>query len=79
MSITEEESPEEKEKKLIRERARQEFFAAMQEDSAAAKLRLDLVRQVSIIVIHELRTKADDAYKDMNDWLGARFLKEMER
>ena len=45
----------------------------------AAKVRLDLVKYISSAVLGELRNKADDAYKDMNDWLGARFLKEMER
>ena len=45
----------------------------------AAKTRLELVKVVSLNVIADLKVKADNAYKDMNDWLGARFLKEMER
>ena len=47
--------------------------------ASAAKCRMDLVRHVAATVIVSLKDKADSAYKDMNDWLGARFLKEMER
>ena len=42
-------------------------------------MRLDLVKVVSMGVLSDLKGKADNAFKDMNDWLGARFLKEMER
>ncbi len=45
----------------------------------SAKTRLDLVKVVSMGVMSDLKGKADNAFKDMNDWLGARFLKEMER
>ena len=45
----------------------------------AAKTRLELVKAISLSVVADLKAKADNAYKDMNDWLGARFLKEMER
>jgi hypothetical protein len=40
---------------------------------------MDLVRLVAVQVLAGLKDSADGAYKDMNDWLGARFLKEMER
>lgn len=30
-------------------------------------------------MLQDLKSKADNTYKEMNDWLGARFLKEMER
>ncbi|KAK2168514.1 hypothetical protein LSH36_16g05047 [Paralvinella palmiformis] len=58
--------------------AKQEFFVALQLEASAAKCRMDLVRHVAATVIVSLKDKADSAYKDMNDWLGARFLKEME-
>jgi hypothetical protein len=73
------ESEEDKQKKIVRERARQEFFAAIEEEASAAKVRLDLIFKVAAKVQQDLKGKAGDAYTDMNDWLGARFLKEMER
>lgn len=45
----------------------------------ATKKRIDLIKAVSLAVIQDLKIKGDNAFKDMNDWLGARFLKEMER
>ena len=45
----------------------------------AAKTRMTLVKLIAMRILAELKVKADGAYKDMNDWLGARFLKEMER
>ena len=40
---------------------------------------MTLVKLVAMRVLAALKVKADSGYKDMNDWLGARFLKEMER
>ena len=37
------------------------------------------MKLIAMRILAELKVKADGAYKDMNDWLGARFLKEMER
>lgn len=42
-------------------------------------MRMDLIKVIATAVIQDLKNKADSAYKDMDDWLGARFLKEMER
>ena len=47
--------------------------------AGSAKTRMDLVRVVAVQVLAGLKDTADNAYKVMNDWLGARFLKEMER
>ena len=47
--------------------------------ATSSKMRMDLVRAVGIAMIQYLRGKADGLYGDMNDWLGARFLKEMGR
>uniref|UniRef100_X1Z7B7 Calponin-homology (CH) domain-containing protein n=1 Tax=Capitella teleta TaxID=283909 RepID=X1Z7B7_CAPTE len=77
-SSSEPESEEDKQKKLIKERARQEFFAAIEEEASAAKVRLEVILKISSRVQHMLKAKAEDAYTDMNDWLGSRFLKEME-
>ena len=45
----------------------------------SCKIRLDLIKAISMAVLQDLKMKADSAFKEMNDWLGARFLKEMER
>jgi len=37
------------------------------------------VKVVATNILRDLKNMADNAYKDMFDWLGARFLKEMER
>ena len=47
--------------------------------ATSAKARMDLVRAVGIAMMQFLRQKSEDLYTNMNDWLGARFLKEMER
>lgn len=46
---------------------------------SACKSRLDLIKLIAVRNLTDLKTKADNVYKDMEDWLGARFLKEMER
>ncbi|XP_067937009.1 sperm flagellar protein 2-like [Watersipora subatra] len=73
-----EETEEEKEKKRLRAKARDEFFAAIKIEESACKVRLELIKLVAIKTLTKLKDKADDVYKDMNDWLGARFLKEIE-
>ena len=45
----------------------------------ATKCRLELIRQLAGAVLQDLKNKGESAFNDMNDWLGARFLKEMER
>nr|XP_022317151.1 sperm flagellar protein 2-like isoform X9 [Crassostrea virginica] len=77
-SQSEELSEEDKQKKEVRERMRQEFYFAIQEEETAAKKRLELIKAQGINVLQDLKSKADNTYKEMNDWLGARFLKEME-
>ncbi len=45
----------------------------------ASKVRLDLIKVLGMAILQDLKSKGDNAFKDMNDWLGARYLKEMER
>ncbi|GFR65233.1 sperm flagellar 2, partial [Elysia marginata] len=71
-------SEEEQQKKSARERAREEFYFSIQEEEQAAKVRIDLIRLLASAVLQDLKSKGEDAFKDMNDWLGARYLKEME-
>lgn len=78
VSLEEVESEEEKEKKRMKEKMKIEFFSSVTAEEEAAKTRLDLIRIHASGVLQDLRNKAEAAYKDMEDWLGARFLKEME-
>jgi len=45
----------------------------------AAKLRVDVIKAVGVQTLQELRAKADACFTDLNDWLGAQFLQEMNR
>lgn len=63
----------------MRDRMKQEYFFAIQEEEGACKKRMELIKVATMAILMELKKKADDAYKDMNDWLGARYLKEIER
>lgn len=58
---------------------KQEYFFAIKEEEEACKKRMELIKLTTMLVLQELKKKGDDAYKDMEDWLGARFLKEHER
>ncbi len=41
------------------------------------KNRLELIKLIANKVITELKARADNSYRDMNEWLGARFQKEI--
>ena len=42
-------------------------------------MRMELTKIHAIAVLQELKTKSEEVYKDMDDWLGARFQQEMQR
>ncbi|XP_060552949.1 sperm flagellar protein 2-like isoform X2 [Ruditapes philippinarum] len=75
---SEPESEEDKQKKDVRDRMKQEYFFSIQEEEQACKKRMELIKMTATAVLQDLKNKADNAFKDMNDWLGARYLKEME-
>ena len=43
------------------------------------KTRMELTKIHAIAVLQELKAKSEEVYKDMDDWLGARFQQEMGR
>lgn len=45
----------------------------------AVKARIELIKTKALEVYQDMLSKAQQAYKDMNMWLGARFLAEMSR
>ncbi|XP_069483223.1 sperm flagellar protein 2 isoform X2 [Ambystoma mexicanum] len=74
---TPEENAEFQKKIEVQNRIQQEYFAALEFEVAATKTRLELIKSRALSVKQELIAKAEDAYKDMEKWLGARYLTEM--
>ena len=54
-------------------------WCAWYDSAGAAKLRLDLVKAVAVHTLQDLHARADACHTDLNDWLGARFLQEINR
>lgn len=71
-------SEEEQLKQKTKERARKEFLGAVASEDNGLKTRLEMIKNHAISVLQELKGKAESTYKDMDDWLGERFLQEVE-
>ncbi|XP_074612593.1 sperm flagellar protein 2-like [Acropora palmata] len=71
-------SEEEQLKQKTKERARKEFLGAVTSEDNGLKTRLEMIKNHAISVLQELKGKAESTYKDMDDWLGQRFLQEVE-
>ncbi|CAI9559576.1 unnamed protein product [Staurois parvus] len=56
---------------------KQEYFTALECEEAAVNARLELIKTKALAVYQDVLSKAQQTYKDMNMWLGARFLAEM--
>ncbi|XP_019351599.2 sperm flagellar protein 2 isoform X4 [Alligator mississippiensis] len=70
-------TPEELKKQELQHKMRREYFRALELEEEAAKSRLELIKIKAIAFVEELVRKAEETYKDMEKWLGARFLAEM--
>lgn len=44
---------------------------------AATKSRLELIKEKALAFLEDLKCKAEEAYKDMEKWLGSTFLAEI--
>uniref|UniRef100_A0A8C9MXB0 Sperm flagellar 2 n=1 Tax=Serinus canaria TaxID=9135 RepID=A0A8C9MXB0_SERCA len=44
--------------------------------NAATKSRLELIKEKALVFLEDLKFKAEEAYKDMEKWLGSTFLEE---
>ncbi|XP_038067047.1 sperm flagellar protein 2-like isoform X1 [Patiria miniata] len=73
-----EDTPEERAKKELRDRMKQEYLAAISHEEGGLKMRMELTKTHAIAVLQELKAKAEEVYKDMDDWLGGRFQQEMD-
>ncbi|XP_015684111.1 sperm flagellar protein 2, partial [Protobothrops mucrosquamatus] len=70
-------SPEELKKQELKLKMKQEYFAALEHEAEAAKSRLELLKVKGLAFLEDLQSKAEETYRNMEKWLGERFLAEM--
>eukprot|EP00057_Strongylocentrotus_purpuratus_P026328 XP_011680802.1 PREDICTED: LOW QUALITY PROTEIN: sperm flagellar protein 2 [Strongylocentrotus purpuratus] len=73
-----EDTPEEKVKRELKERMKAEYLGAIALEESSLKTRMELIKIHAIEVLQELKARAEEAYKDMDNWLGLRFIQEMD-
>ncbi|XP_015508822.1 sperm flagellar protein 2 isoform X2 [Parus major] len=69
--------PEELRKEEIALKIKQEYFSALKHEEAATKSRLELIKEKALAFLVDLKFKAEEAYKDMENWLASMFLEEI--
>ncbi|NXY55651.1 SPEF2 protein, partial [Callaeas wilsoni] len=69
--------PEELRKQELALKIKQEYFSALKHEEAATKSRLELIKEKALAFIEDLNFKTEEAYKDMEKWLGSTFLEEI--
>ncbi|XP_071436825.1 sperm flagellar protein 2 [Pithys albifrons albifrons] len=69
--------PEELRKQELALKIKQEHLTALKHEEEATKSRLELIKEKALAFLEELKMKAEEAYKDMEKWLGSSFLAEM--
>ncbi|CAI9735788.1 Hypothetical predicted protein [Octopus vulgaris] len=70
---------EEKVQKLRKEKLKKEYYFAVEEEEAAVRRRLGLLKLHSMShVFKELKRSAEDTYKPIKDWIGSRFLTQIK-
>ncbi|NXY31069.1 SPEF2 protein, partial [Pomatorhinus ruficollis] len=69
--------PEELRKEELALKIKQEYFSALKHEEAATKSRLELIKDKALAFLEDLKFKAEEAYKDMEKWLGSTFLEEI--
>ncbi|XP_044151546.1 sperm flagellar protein 2 [Bufo gargarizans] len=72
-----EDSSEQHKKQESKVKMRQEYLAALECEEATVNSRLELVKAKALEMCQEIVTRSEQAYKDTDMWLGARFLAEM--
>ncbi|XP_053910359.1 sperm flagellar protein 2 isoform X2 [Cuculus canorus] len=70
-------NPEELKKQELVLKIKQEYFSALKHEEAATKSRLELIKEKALSFVEDLTMKAEETYRDMEKWLGMRFLAEM--
>ncbi|NXD93121.1 SPEF2 protein, partial [Chaetorhynchus papuensis] len=69
--------PEELRKQELAIKIKQEHFSALKHEEAATKSRLELIKEKALAFLEDLKCKAEEAYNDMEEWLGSTFLAEV--
>ncbi|XP_071658361.1 sperm flagellar protein 2 isoform X2 [Patagioenas fasciata] len=69
-------SPEELKKQELMVKIKKEYFSALKHEEVATVSRLELLKEKALAFLEELTMQAEAAYKDMEKWLGSRFLAE---
>ncbi|XP_068107337.1 sperm flagellar protein 2 isoform X2 [Hyperolius riggenbachi] len=64
-------------KQALQMKIKQEYVAALKCEETAVNSRLELIKTKALEVYQDIAARAEQAYKDMDMWLGARFLAEM--
>ncbi|KAM3939260.1 sperm flagellar protein 2 [Leptodactylus fuscus] len=72
-----EDSSELQKKQESKLKMKQEYLSALECEEASVTSRLELIKVKALDMCQELVTRSEQAYKDMDMWLGARFLAEM--
>ncbi|NXM67760.1 SPEF2 protein, partial [Serilophus lunatus] len=70
-------NPEELKKQELELKIQQEYLTALKHEEAATQSRLELIKEKALAFLEELKMKAEEAFKDMEKWLGSSFLAEM--
>ncbi|KAK7163991.1 hypothetical protein R3I94_002650 [Phoxinus phoxinus] len=70
-------NPEEVKRKAERKRIKLEFTTALKREEHVVKLRLDLVKAHALRNVSSLQQRAEQVYRNMEEWMGARFLSEI--
>ncbi|XP_075040474.1 sperm flagellar protein 2 [Mixophyes fleayi] len=61
----------------LKMKIKQEYFAALECEEASVNSRLELIKLKALEVCQGIAARSEQAYKDMDMWLGLRFLAEM--
>ncbi|NXI05650.1 SPEF2 protein, partial [Pachycephala philippinensis] len=69
--------PEELRKQELALKMKQEYFSALKHEEASTKSRLELIKEKALAFLEDLKRKAEEAYTDMEKWLGSAFLEEV--
>ncbi|CAF1537187.1 unnamed protein product, partial [Didymodactylos carnosus] len=72
------ETPEQKAKRELKAKMKEEFLAAVANEAKICQTRLLLIRDVATRAITNLKSKADETYTRMYDWLGEKYKHETE-
>ncbi|CAF2636731.1 unnamed protein product [Rotaria sp. Silwood2] len=71
-------TPEELAKRELRTKMKEEYLAALSNEVRICQARLMLIRDVGSRAITSLKTKADETYTRMYEWLGEKYKQETE-